>query len=114
MRWTKEMLQYLTNNYNVLSISEIAKNMNLTKASVSCKASKLGLTKKDKGNEDIFANINNELSAYWLGFIYADGTAHGARSWRSHTLRCYNRFIIFVNVQRRLEHGKNHRPCFDR
>lgn len=73
MRWTKEMLQYLTNNYNVLSISEIAKNMNLTKASVSCKASKLGLTKKDKGNEDIFANINNELSAYWLGFIYADG-----------------------------------------
>lgn len=24
-------------------------------------------------NENFFEKINNELSAYWLGFLYADG-----------------------------------------
>lgn len=73
MRWNKEMIEYLTQNYNNFSIDELAKMMGLTRKSIACKASRLGLTKKDNGNIRIFKDINAEESAYWLGFIYADG-----------------------------------------
>lgn len=73
MRWNEDMVKYLIENYNILSIDELARNMNLTRSSIACKATRLNLTKKNNGNTRIFKNINSEESAYWLGFIYADG-----------------------------------------
>lgn len=73
MKWTEENIEFLKNNYGILSLSEIAKCLNTTKSSIACKSTRLGLTKKNNGNVNIFEKINTEESAYWLGFIYADG-----------------------------------------
>ena len=77
MKWTKDMEQYLIDNYNKLSIEELAKNIGVTKSSITNKAFSLKITNntknKNRGNINLFENINSEESAYWLGFIYADG-----------------------------------------
>lgn len=71
------MEQYLIDNYNKLTIEELAKNIGVTKSSITNKAFSLKITNnvknKDRGNINIFKNIDSEESAYWLGFIYADG-----------------------------------------
>ena len=71
------MEQYLIDNYNKLSIEELAKNIGVTKSSITNKAFSLKITNntqnKNRGNINLFENINSEESAYWLGFIYADG-----------------------------------------
>ena len=77
MKWTKDMEQYLIDNYNKLSIEELAKNIGVTKSSITNKAFSLKITNntqnKNRGNINLFENINSDESAYWLGFIYSDG-----------------------------------------
>lgn len=74
LKWDDDKVKILTDNYGKISNEEIAKLLNTTKSSINCKITRLGLNKqKDKGNIRLFQSINNELSAYWLGFIYADG-----------------------------------------
>jgi len=82
------MEQYLIDNYNKLTIEELAKNIGVTKSSITNKAFSLKITNnvknKDRGNINIFKNIDSEESAYWLGFIYADGYIVKSKNDKKH------------------------------
>ena len=72
-KWTKLEDDFLKENFDKISREEISKTLNRSKSSISCRASRLGLKNIKNGNINLFENINSEESAYWLGFIYADG-----------------------------------------
>lgn len=76
-KWTEENINILKDNYGKISIKELAELLGTTYKSVTWKAYSMKLTNnvkdKDRGNLRIFKNIDCEISAYWLGFIYADG-----------------------------------------
>lgn len=72
-RWTKIEDDFLKENFNKLSRDEISKILNRSKSSISSRASKLGLKNIKNRKINLFEVINSEESAYWLGFIYADG-----------------------------------------
>ena len=61
--------------------------------------------RKYKLNENIFSKIDNEVSAYWLGFLYADGYNHTKKS--SVTLCLHNldinmleKFSLFLETDK--------------
>lgn len=60
----------------LLKVSRETVNKALIEADVDtdCKARALVYSKLRCFNSDLFDNINNEEKAYWLGFIYADGS----------------------------------------
>jgi hypothetical protein len=76
--WTLEELNFLRENYLIMSQSEIAKKLNRTKNAIQIKANRIGLKKPEKYfyEHDFFERIDTEEKAYWLGFIYADGYIH--------------------------------------
>lgn len=59
-------------------ISKILKkyNIDIKQTSDYYTPQQLATTKKYIFNEDFFENINSELKAYWLGFLYADGNVY--------------------------------------
>lgn len=73
--WKEEEIEFLKNNYNLLSWQEIAKKTGRTRSAIFIKAKRLGLKKDEKYNYDykFFDSIDNEYKAYWLGFFLADG-----------------------------------------
>lgn len=73
--WNKKEIEFLVKNYEKMSYREIGKFLGRTRSSIANKAHKLGILqeKKYKFNADFFKNPLNEYSAYWLGFISADG-----------------------------------------
>ena len=75
-QWTSEEIDFLKENYETTSKVDIANKLNRTPTAIKVKANKLGLKKPEKYyyNHDFFENINTEEKAYWLGFIYADGS----------------------------------------
>lgn len=76
-RWTKEEEKLLIEISDMYSNKELANIFNRGENSIEYKKGQLKLTKnvknKDRGNQNIFENIDTEESAYWAGFIYADG-----------------------------------------
>lgn len=73
--WSQEEIDFVKENHIKMSVNEIANVLNRTHSSVENKKSKLGLKGERKYifNMDFFENPLNEISAYWLGFIGADG-----------------------------------------
>lgn len=75
---TKELFE----NYikDGLTVTKIGKLFNVSTASVSQKAKKLGITfpKKETFDINIFDTIDTEEKAYWLGFLYADGCVYNS------------------------------------
>ena len=73
-RWTQSEIDFLINNYEDMSYSELSKKLNHTEKAIKIKAHKLGI-KKSGIYYDVhkFDTISDEESAYWLGFIFADG-----------------------------------------
>lgn len=75
--WTESEVEKLKMIYMNYTNKELSKILNKSVASIDCKKRRLGLTRninnEDRGNLDLFKEINDETSAYWLGFIYADG-----------------------------------------
>ena len=73
--WKKEEIDFVLKNHPKMSIKEMAEYLGRTQSSVENKRCKLGLKNERKYNFDIdfFKSPLNEFSAYWLGFIYADG-----------------------------------------
>lgn len=74
-RWKLEEVQYLKDNYGVITSSEIGLYLEKSAKAVQLKAMKMGIKveKKYSFNENYFEEINSHDKAYWLGFIYADG-----------------------------------------
>ena len=91
-KFTIEQENYVKEQFGILKISQIAENLNLKERSVRylCKKFNLKLSseqktiifkqrnKKYSHNIDFFSEINNK-SAYWAGFIAADGCIIGNR-----------------------------------
>ena len=72
--WSKEEIDFVLNNYENMTIKEIAKSLNRSESAIHIKASRLGLKKYPYYcDKDFFHNIDTEKKAYWLGFIVADG-----------------------------------------
>lgn len=72
--WSKSEIDFLTNNYLIMSYPKIAKELNRSLKSVEAKARRLNLSKeKYTYDTTYFECIDNEEKAYWLGFLYADG-----------------------------------------
>lgn len=75
--WLSEEINYLMDNYNVISGRKIAKCLRRTYKSVVCKANELGLKINYKFvetsfNDDFFTTWSSEL-AYLTGIILSDG-----------------------------------------
>ena len=71
--FSDEAIDYMVNNYNTMSYAKIAEHLNLTEQQVRGKLNNMGYTKLRKFDKNYFHNIDSELKAYFLGFIFADG-----------------------------------------
>ncbi|MGL5712608.1 MAG: hypothetical protein ACRCX2_06290 [Paraclostridium sp.] len=79
VKYSKELTTKIINNYNSgLSIAKISKLMKLDRGTISktLKENNIIIRSNRKHNFhiDFFEKIDSERKAYWLGFIYADGT----------------------------------------
>lgn len=77
MKWSENDIVFLTENYGIVKTKEIAARLGKTQKCVGTKANRLGLTsrltnKSHKVNNNAFSVLNNN-TAYWAGFIAADG-----------------------------------------
>jgi len=77
--WSKKEIDFLIVNHENVSFKNIAKKLGRTYSSVKNKSQKLGLIRDRKYQYDFnfFKKPLKEESAYWLGFIYADGWVSG-------------------------------------
>lgn len=71
--FTEEQIEYIKNNYLIMSYKEIANVLGFTERQIRGKINHMNLSKLRKINSDYFHEINTPLKAYLLGFIYADG-----------------------------------------
>lgn len=72
--FSKEDVEFIINNYSLMTSTEIAARLGFTKSQIEGKISKLNLNKKHRIlYNNYFSVINSPLKAYFLGFIYADG-----------------------------------------
>lgn len=71
--FSDEAIKFMIDNYRTMQYSEIAKYVGLTERQVRGKLNNMGYTKIREFNKDYFHNIDSELKAYFLGFIFADG-----------------------------------------
>lgn len=71
--FSEESIKFMIDNYQTMKYSEIAEHIGLTERQVRGKLNNMGYTKIRDFNKDYFHNIDTELKAYFLGFIFADG-----------------------------------------
>lgn len=71
--FTEEQNQFMRDNYQSMSYSEIGKRLGFTERQIRGRINNMGLSKNRKFKKDYFKEIDDERKAYWLGFIYADG-----------------------------------------
>jgi hypothetical protein len=84
MKWTKEHDECLVAlcDRTMRGYAEVATLTGHTCGSVMQRASQLGLrgqSRKSTFDYSFFHNIDTEEKAYWLGFIYADGSVSANR-----------------------------------
>lgn len=74
-QWNQDEINYIINNYKTKTNKQMAENLNRTQTAVELKTRRLGLKRPKirEYDESKFLEINDEESAYWLGFIMADG-----------------------------------------
>lgn len=68
-----ESIEFMIDNYKTMEYAEIAKHIGLSERQVRGKLNNMGYTKIREFNKDYFHQIDSELKAYFLGFIFADG-----------------------------------------
>lgn len=71
--FTDETIKFMIDNYQTMQYSEIAEHVGLTERQVRGKLNNMGYTKNREFNKKYFYDIDSELKAYFLGFIFADG-----------------------------------------
>lgn len=71
--FSDEAVQYMIDNYQKMEYKDIAKYLNFTERQVRGKLNNLGYTKLRKFNKHYFHEIDSEIKAYFIGFLFADG-----------------------------------------
>lgn len=71
--FSDEIIKFMIDNYKTMKYSEIAKHVGLTERQVRGKLNNMGYTKIREFDKSYFHDIDSELKAYFLGFIFADG-----------------------------------------
>ncbi|MCM1315253.1 MAG: LAGLIDADG family homing endonuclease [Alistipes senegalensis] len=69
----KSDIDYIVNNYKILTNKQITETLGFTERQIRAKANSMGITKNRNFNKNYFHIIDTPNKAYWLGFIYADG-----------------------------------------
>lgn len=91
--FTKEESALVKKLYNQIPTIEIGKRINKTTKQVSDHAYGLGLKrdiKKISKDDSYFKNIDSEEKAYWLGFIYADGSISEIKNKNTGNIKSLN------------------------
>lgn len=74
---TQEQCNFITQNWHV-KCADLAAQMSLEESTIGKTKKKMGCPKRDlrkyQLDETFFDAIDNESKAYWLGFLYADGS----------------------------------------
>ena len=83
-KWTDEQIDYLIKNYNTKPLAEIEQYLSKTKREIFGKAHGIGLKlgryytglnkRRYSFNENYFEKIDSWEKAYWLGWIWSDGS----------------------------------------
>lgn len=74
VKWTKEDLDFLIQEYPKMSTDDLAKILNRSHNSIIIKANRLGIQKPHNTQDNEYFDIIDSCEkAYWLGFITADG-----------------------------------------
>ena len=89
-KWTENDCIVFKQMYFNHTRKQMAEYFGVTESSIQNKARRLGVTdnvqNRNRGNINIFEIINSEDSAYWLGFIYADGYIIVSKDKRNYEL----------------------------
>lgn len=72
-RFSKEDVAYMIEHYEDMQYKDIAEHLGFTERQVRGRLNNMGYSKTRKFNKNYFHDIDSELKAYFLGFIYADG-----------------------------------------
>lgn len=72
-RFSKEDVEYMIEHYQDMQYKDIAEHLGFTERQVRSRLNNMGYSKTRKFNKNYFHDIDSELKAYFLGFIYADG-----------------------------------------
>lgn len=72
-RFSKEDVQFMIEHYQDMQYKDIAEHLGFTERQVRGRLNNMGYSKTRKFNNHYFHDIDSELKAYFLGFIFADG-----------------------------------------
>jgi DNA-directed RNA polymerase specialized sigma24 family protein len=70
---TPEELEFIQHNYKTMTYKEIAKKLQVSETHVKGHINYKKWSKNRKFNDRYFRDINSDIKAYFLGFIFADG-----------------------------------------
>lgn len=73
MKIKSYMEDFIRENYMFMTQKEIAEYLGFTERQVRGKLNNMGYTKPRDFDKHYFHNIDSDLKAYFLGFIFADG-----------------------------------------
>lgn len=71
--FSEEDIRFMIDNYEDMEYKDIAEYLGLTERQVRGKLNNMGYTKLRDFDKNYFHNIDSDLKAYFLGFIFADG-----------------------------------------
>ena len=70
--WLDYEINFIKENYKTMTNQQMANYLDRSKTAVDLKINRLELKKsKYTYNHSYFKNIDTEIKAYWLGFIFA-------------------------------------------
>lgn len=72
-KYSKSDEKFILDNYKDMTYSEMSKILGKSEPTIRAKAERMGILKLREFNKNYFNDINSELKAYFLGFIFADG-----------------------------------------
>lgn len=96
-RWSAKEIELMRRDYLNMSNKQIAQILARTEGSVKTQGCKLGLSTPYMSyykNETFFNHIDNELKAYTLGFLFADGYVSNNEQYLSLQLNARDKAIL--------------------
>jgi intein/homing endonuclease len=122
--WSEEEIKFVLENYKKMTARQIGSALNRSLKSVEMKIRRLGLkvfVSKYAYDKCFFNLIDTEEKAYWLGFLYADGTVVKNEESRNYEVSIelkqsdFNHLKKFnKSLQGNIEVGKRSRERFNK